>query len=253
MIDIAIIKLQIRSLYFNLTFTDPLNFNFVVITPFYGWNLESVPHSPLLRVWKKMDSFHLRPALTTGKTDPEVAPLPARREYFGVDVGLSVFLFATTLIAIVVMSTAMQTKLIPVPGVPGLVLPIEAKFDNSPALIYFVAALSVACLYSIITTLTSLGVIAKPTSTAKVLFYYAIWDVLMLGIVVAATGTAGAVGYIGLKGNKHTGWRKVCNVYGTFCDHMISAVAVSLIASIVLVLLIALSIWTLYSRVRKAE
>ncbi|XP_050215746.1 CASP-like protein 1D1 [Mercurialis annua] len=195
---------------------------------------------------------------TTDKHTPEAAlyttaPPAARREYVGVDVGLRVFLFATTLTGIIVMSTAKQTVLTPVPGVPGLVVPIEAKFDNSPAFLYYLAALSVACLYSIITTLASLGVIAKPTYAAKFLFYYAIWDVLIMGLVVAATGSAGAVAYVGLKGNKHTGWGKVCHVYGTFCKHIGSAVAMSLISSIVLVLLIMVSIWSLYIRARKAQ
>ncbi|EEF45486.1 CASP-like protein 1D1 [Ricinus communis] len=199
---------------------------------------------------------------STDKPDPEAIksevpqpppPAPLRRDYFAVDVGLRVFLFATTLTAIVVMSTAKQTELAPVPGVPGLRVPVEAKFNHSPAFIYFVAALSVACLYSIITTLASLGVIAKPIYATKFLFYYALWDVLMLGIVAAATGAAGGVAYIGLKGNSHTRWTKICNVYDTFCKHVGSALAISLAASVVLVLLIMLSVCSLYSRVRRAE
>ncbi|KAF2310999.1 hypothetical protein GH714_018988 [Hevea brasiliensis] len=146
---------------------------------------------------------------STDKPDPESAtksevsplppPPPKRVDYFAIDVGLRVLLFAATLTALVVMSTAKQTELASVPGSPVRV-PVKAKFNHSPAFIYFVAALSVACLYSIITTLASLGVIAKPTYATTFLLYYVFWDVLMLGIVAAATGAAGGVAYIGLRG-----------------------------------------------------
>ncbi|XP_058000985.1 CASP-like protein 1D1 isoform X3 [Hevea brasiliensis] len=119
----------------------------------------------------------------TDKPDPEAAtksevphPPPKGIDYFAVDVGLRVLLFAATLTAVVVMSTAKQTEPVFVPGAPVRV-PIAAKFNHSPAFIYFVAALSVACLYSIITALASLGVIAKPIYATKFLLHYAFWDV----------------------------------------------------------------------------
>lgn len=43
---------------------------------------------------------------------------------------------------------------------------------------YFVAALSVACLYSIITMLASLSVVSKPASAKRLLLYFAFWDVV---------------------------------------------------------------------------
>ncbi|KAJ0477538.1 putative casparian strip membrane protein [Helianthus annuus] len=48
-----------------------------------------------------------------------------------VDVALRVLLFATALVAIIVMVTSKQTKMIPV--APGLVVPMTAKFTQSPA------------------------------------------------------------------------------------------------------------------------
>lgn len=79
---------------------------------------------------------------STDKPDPEVPtksevtppplPPPKRVDYFAVDVGLRILLFAATLTALVVMSTAKQTELAVVPGVPFRV-PVEAKFSHSPA------------------------------------------------------------------------------------------------------------------------
>jgi ABC-type maltose transport system permease subunit len=158
---------------------------------------------------------------------------------------------------------------------------------------YFVVALSVSGLYSIITTLASISIIAKPNLSTKFLLHFAFWDVvsiclfhsmhhhnysirkitvainlwpsqdlltnlctkfmmqLILGLVASATGSAGGVAYIGLKGNKHVAWNKVCNTYDKFCQHLAGSLAVSLFASFVLVLLVWLSVYTLHRRIPK--
>jgi len=74
---------------------------------------------------------------------------------------------------------------------------------------------------------------------------------LILGIIASATGTAGGVAYVGLKGNKHVNWNKICNVYDKFCKHVGASVAVALFGSIVTVVLIWLSAYSLHSRVPK--
>lgn len=48
-----------------------------------------------------------------------------------VGVALRVLLFATALVALIVMVTSKQTKMIPV--APGLAVPLDAKFNQSPA------------------------------------------------------------------------------------------------------------------------
>ncbi|KAK6122950.1 hypothetical protein DH2020_043310 [Rehmannia glutinosa] len=172
------------------------------------------------------------------KTPGDAPPI----DYFALaEVVLRFLLFASALVAVVVMVTSKQTKN-PLPA---------AKFNHSPAFIYFVAALSVAGLYSIITTLLSFYALLKPGCCPKVLSHFVIFDVLLLGIVAAATGTAGAVAYIGLKGNSHVGWRKICNVYDDFCKHVGASVFVSLFASIVLAFLVLLSVYALSKKIPK--
>ncbi|KAF3961783.1 hypothetical protein CMV_013624 [Castanea mollissima] len=191
-------------------------------------------------------------ASTDKPTDPEYnkeAPPPpppsATVNCFALDITLRVLLFASALTAVVVIVTSNQTKFIPALGFR------EAKFKHSPAFVYFVVALSVAGLYSIITTLASLSVIWKPHLSAKFLLHFAFWDVLILGLVASATGTAGGVAYIGLKGNDHVMWNKICNKYDKFCQHLAGSLAVSLFASIVLVLLVWLSVYSLHRRIPK--
>lgn len=157
-------------------------------------------------------------------------------------------LFALTLIALLVMVFSKQTREDPFPG-PFSGAPAEAKFDNYPAFIYFVVAFSVACLYSIITALASISVVLKPAFSASFLLFFVVWDVVMLGLVASATGTAGGVAYIWLKGNSHERRDEFCNVYDKFCQHLETSFAVSILAALVLILLIILSILSLQKKI----
>ncbi|KAF4358835.1 hypothetical protein F8388_013639 [Cannabis sativa] len=174
---------------------------------------------------------------------PSSATCTAEATCFKVDVALRVLLFASTVAAIVVLVTSKQTVRAP--------LPLSAKFNHSPAFIYFLVALSIAGLYSLVTTLGSISVILKPEHSSKFLLYYAIFDVLILGLVASATGTAGGVAYVGLKGNDHVRWQKVCSTFDKFCQHLAGSLAVSLFASVLLVLLVWLSVFSIHKKIPK--
>ncbi|KAL0388695.1 UNVERIFIED_CONTAM: CASP-like protein 1D1 [Sesamum radiatum] len=176
------------------------------------------------------------------------------RSFAAADVVLRFLLFASGVVAVVVMVTSKQTELIPIP-IPPFLIPLlpnlrRAKIKRIQSQ-YFVAALSVAGLYGAITTLISLFALCKPASHPRLLSHFVIFDVLLFGIVAAATGTAGGVGYIGLKGNSHVQWRKICDIYGEFCRHIGASIAVSLFGSVVLALLVLLSIYSLSKRIPK--
>ncbi|CAK9145523.1 unnamed protein product [Ilex paraguariensis] len=183
---------------------------------------------------------------------PPLAPVPPPAYYVVADVVLRFLLFAAAVVSVVVMVTSKQTEVapiqIPIPPFRAQA-ELQAKFNHSPAFIYFVAALSVAGVYSIITAFLSLLALLKPGSIAKLWVHIVILDVLLLGIVASATGAAGGVAYIGLKGNSHAGWNKVCNIYDIYCRHLAGSIAVSLFASVFLVLLVLLSVYTLSKKI----
>ncbi|KAL5541795.1 hypothetical protein UlMin_009505 [Ulmus minor] len=189
---------------------------------------------------------------STAKPDPEYAPPPPKAEPSGllstvncsvIDVALRVLLFASTLTSIIVLVTSKQTVRAP--------LPLQAKFQHTPAFIYFLVALSVSGLYGLITTLASISIIKKPEFSTKYWLFFVLGDVLILGILASATGTAGGIAYLGLKGNDHVRWQKVCNVFDKFCRHIGGSIAVSLFASVLLVLLVFLSIFSIHKRIPK--
>ncbi|KAJ8767544.1 hypothetical protein K2173_017613 [Erythroxylum novogranatense] len=160
---------------------------------------------------------------------PKPLPIPYFTNTFVLDAALRALLFAATLVAVVVMVTSKQTK---ITRVQGYKVSADAKFDQSPAFVYFAVAMSIACLYSMITGLASFGVLSfKPAYETKFLLHAAFWDVIMLGLVASATGATAGVAYIGLKGN--------------------DSVVVSLFASVLLILLIMLSVLSIHHRRRE--
>ncbi|KAI3690546.1 hypothetical protein L2E82_48627 [Cichorium intybus] len=187
------------------------------------------------------------------------APPPEYSDYRGaggskkhalLDVFFRVVLFATAVAGIVLLVTSKQTKLIPV--APGLAISRTGKFSHSPAHIYLLAALSTAALYSIITGLISVFALMKPGgASAKLKFHFVILDSLLLGIVAAATGASGGVSYIGLKGNSHSRWNKICNMYDTYCIHVGAAILLSLISSITLLLLVWINVHALSKKIAR--
>ncbi|PWA59847.1 hypothetical protein CTI12_AA387510 [Artemisia annua] len=159
-----------------------------------------------------------------------------------IDATLRAVLFASTNVALIAMVTSKETKMIPIS--PTMKVPLDASFDQSPAYIYYVSALSVACLYSIITCLSSvLALMKKGGNVMKLQFYLEILDSLLFGIVASATGAAAAVGYIAIKGNSHSRWSKFCNIYHSFCHQMEVSVFLSVISSLALLLLVCHSFY----------
>ncbi|OVA15062.1 Uncharacterized protein family UPF0497 [Macleaya cordata] len=194
--------------------------------------MSSVVDKPLKESVAKTDTESQISTTTTTKT--------SKSKCFLVSLSLRVLLFASTLAAVIVMLTSKQTEIVFWPFFTKNAAVRSAKYSHSPAFIYFVSALWIVCGYSILSTLNTLFC-GKRCASNKFLISLVLSDVLMLGILASATGTAGGVAYIGLKGNSHVGWIKICGVYHKFCRHIGASLALSLFASILLVILIMLT------------
>ncbi|CAH2054833.1 unnamed protein product [Thlaspi arvense] len=188
----------------------------------------------------------------TGKSEPLPAsveqPPPSSAAGFldcrKIDIVLRVLFFSATLTALIVMVTSDQTEMAQLPGAPSPA-PVSAEFNDSPAFIYFVVALVVASFYALISTLVSISLHLRPEFAAQLSIYLASFDMVVVGILASATGTAGGVAYIALNGNEEIGWNKICNVYDKFCRYIATSLALSLFASL---LLLGLSISSLSKR-----
>ncbi|KAK1317890.1 hypothetical protein QJS10_CPA05g00520 [Acorus calamus] len=165
------------------------------------------------------------------------------------DLLLRLVALVTTLVAAVVMGTAVETKTVPitvVPTLPPLPVALTAKWHYLSAFTYFIATHVIACSYLAFSLVL---LIANRASKAKSLaFALAVTDVIVMGLMFTGNSATIAVGLIGFERNSHVGWNKVCNVYKGYCNHIDAAALMSLIGSIVVVLIIVLTIANLHKQ-----
>ncbi|KAI7746352.1 hypothetical protein M8C21_030603 [Ambrosia artemisiifolia] len=170
------------------------------------------------------------------------------KNYLAVDAALRAVVFAAGAAAVAVMLTSKQSKMIHIS--PTMAIPLDANWNQSPAYIYYVAAYSTACLYSIITGVSSVLTLKKRGDVStKMQFHLAILDSMLLSIVSTAVGAALAVAYIGLRGNPHSFWKEICNAYGSFCHHLSASITMAIIATSALLLLVWLSYYRLLKKI----
>jgi uncharacterized protein (TIGR01569 family) len=68
-----------------------------------------------------------------------------------------------------------------------------------------------------------------------------ILDAAMAALLFSSIGATLAVGLIGYQGNSHLQWRKVCDVFGKFCDQVLAASVLSLLGSLAFLFIIIFS------------
>ncbi|KAK9664269.1 hypothetical protein RND81_14G030000 [Saponaria officinalis] len=154
-----------------------------------------------------------------------------------------------TLIAAILFGLNKQTKIVPItisPDLPAFNVPVTAKSSYVSAFVYFVVANSIACVFAAVTLVMTL--VSKGGTKGISFLTNMLIDLMMVALLYSCIGAAGAVGLLGLKGNSHLQWNKVCDVYAKFCHRVEAALALSFFAAFAYVLLILLSVLKLHKR-----
>ncbi|KAF8401540.1 hypothetical protein HHK36_012482 [Tetracentron sinense] len=158
---------------------------------------------------------------------------------------LRLLALALTLVAVIVLAVAKETKTVHVtvaPNLPPLNIPATAKWQNMSALVYFMVTNAIACAYATLSLVTNRGGKCGMALTLIVL------DLVMVALLFSGNGAAGAVGVLGLRGNSHARWNKVCNNFGVYCLRILASIGLSLLGSLVFFLLVVLSVWNLHKK-----
>ncbi|CAL9199810.1 CASP-like protein 1F1 [Musa acuminata AAA Group] len=109
---------------------------------------------------------------------------------------------------------------------------IEASYRFSPAFKFFVVGNAIACGYSVV----SLPFVSNLVEGCTLNLF----DLMNLGLVMAAAAAASAVGYVGKHGNDEIGWAKVCPYYERFCGRTEIALGCSYVAFLLFLFVCAL-------------
>lgn len=102
---------------------------------------------------------------------------------------------------------------------------------------------ALACAYAVISLVLSLANRGKSKGLSISVI---LLDLIMMALLYSGVGAAAAVGLLGFKGNSHVQWDKVCNVFGKFCRQAAAAIAISLFASILFLLLVLFAMFNLH-------
>ncbi|KAI3864167.1 hypothetical protein MKW98_031759 [Papaver atlanticum] len=152
---------------------------------------------------------------------------------FIASVGLRKVLFWTVFMAAIFIYTSKQTEYDFSNGIK------TAKFAHYPAYKYLLSVLWAVFAYTFFAAIYELTY--GKTGKKHVLLSLLFCDTIMLALLSSATGTAGAVLYLGKKGNSHDGCSKICVVFDKFCRHMEVSFGMSIFACFFLVWIILYS------------
>ncbi|KAF3786984.1 CASP-like protein 1F1 [Nymphaea thermarum] len=113
---------------------------------------------------------------------------------------------------------------------------VEAKFSYSESFKFFVAANSLAFVYSLV----SVFFMARSSSSKyKILFGLSVFDLATTALLASGCSAATAVAYIAKNGNQHAGWLAICDYMDSYCSRGGISLACSYAAFVVFFLLAA--------------
>ncbi|GMP73462.1 hypothetical protein CsSME_00031215 [Camellia sinensis var. sinensis] len=124
----------------------------------------------------------------------------------------------------------------------------KAKFTDMKALVFVVVANGLAAGYSLVQGLRCVVSIVRGTVLFNKPLAWAIFsaDQLMAYMMAAAVATALQSSVFAKFGETELQWMKICNLYGKFCNQVGEGIATALIASLGMVVLSAISAFSLF-------
>ncbi|XP_058100910.1 CASP-like protein 1B1 [Magnolia sinica] len=159
---------------------------------------------------------------------------------------LRVLAICATLSATLVMALNKQSKtmVVALVGNTPITGTVTAKFQQTPAFVFFVIANAIASFHNI--SLLLLRLYGSKLQIKGLGLLVTISDMMMVSLVSAAAAGAAAMAELGKNGNTHARWNKICDRFETFCDHGGGALIASFISVGLLMALNALSTVALY-------
>ncbi|KDP34883.1 hypothetical protein JCGZ_09171 [Jatropha curcas] len=161
-------------------------------------------------------------ALENGNQKVEVGSSCSKpiRNYNWVLIVFRVFAFMATAAATIVMGLNKETKTIVVAtvGSTPLTATLTAKFQDTPAFVFFVIANGIATIHNLV--MIAADICGKRLDYKGLrLAIIAILDMMTVALVAGGVNAAVYMAELGKNGNSHARWNKICDKFGKFCDH----------------------------------
>ncbi|XP_061368496.1 CASP-like protein 1B1 [Gastrolobium bilobum] len=156
---------------------------------------------------------------------------------------LRVVAFFATASATLVMALNKETKslIVATIGSTPVTATLNAKFNQSPAFVFFVIANGNASIHNLMMIAVDILV---PQYDYKGLRFalIAILDMMTMALASAGDGAATFISELGRNGNSHARWDKICDKFETYCNRGGAALITSFIGFILLLIITVMSI-----------
>ncbi|KAL5717432.1 hypothetical protein ACHQM5_010433 [Ranunculus cassubicifolius] len=141
-----------------------------------------------------------------------------------------------TLISTVLMATDKQT-------ISFFGIQMDAKYNYSSALKFYVAANSAASFLSILSLAVLVYYVAlpKPSHCRNKFHIIFLLDLFVVVCLVTGSSAASTIAYLGKYGNSHAGWMAICDHFGKWCNKILASLLASYTAAF---LFLILTVWT---------
>ncbi|KAJ1273549.1 hypothetical protein BS78_06G289900 [Paspalum vaginatum] len=189
------------------------------------------------------------PAATTTTAAPRKTGLPFfRRADRGsrcvalIDFVLRIAAFGPTLAAAIATGTSDETL-----SVFTQFFQFRARFDDFPALLFFMVANAIAAGYLVLSLPFSAVVVLRPQAIG-LRHLLLVCDTIMVALLTAAAAAAAAIVDLAHSGNLRANWVPICMQFHGFCQRTSGAVVASFLAVLVFIFLIILAAFTIRKR-----
>ncbi|KAE7996003.1 hypothetical protein FH972_000752 [Carpinus fangiana] len=182
-----------------------------------------------------------------GKAGVGFSSLKGKKKGYWLLLLLRLVAFMATASATIVMALNKQTNTFVVAtiGNTPLKATLTAKFQHTPAFVFFVVANGMVSLHSLTMILVELFG-HKIDYKGLRLAIIAILDMITVVLASAGDGAAAFMAEVGKNGNSHARWNKICDKFHTFCDHGTGALLASFIGLVLLLIINVISITKLH-------
>ncbi|CAI8587399.1 unnamed protein product [Vicia faba] len=156
---------------------------------------------------------------------------------------LRVIAFFATTAATFVMALNKQTKsfVVGTIGNNPITATLSAKFNQTPAFVFFVIANGNASLHNLV--MIALDLLGPQYDYKGLrLALIAILDMLTMALASAGDGAATFMSELGRNGNSHARWVKICDKFESYCNRGGGALIASFIGFILLLIIAVMSI-----------
>ncbi|KAH8494780.1 hypothetical protein Peur_060558 [Populus x canadensis] len=154
--------------------------------------------------------------------------------------------FLATAAATLVMALNKETKTLVVATVGNtpIKVTLTAKFQHTPAFVFFVIANGMASFHNLVMIMVELCG-QKLDYKGMRLAMVAILDMMTVALLSGGASAATFMAELGKNGNSHARWDKICDKFETFCDHGGAALIASSAGLILMMIISVMSIMKL--------